>query len=439
MLEMLTLALVILVPFLRTPVHVTSPFGYICAFVGFMFVGKYFYNLWLGVPFLESVDPEELASHFWQMSAYLAIAFAFALPFCNPRRRTARIETQESQHGFAVTTPALLLLILLPICLVLLGLHFGQNPVSNPLAFRQFIQSQGMFYLLSIYIFLLGAISIYLPYTIITERRFPSLLVLLAYAVSAGFAVISGFASMIVSMVTVPLFFWSVCYRRRIELGLAILLPVVVVFAVLYSAYRDVNLSGSGASISDAVRVVSENPEAAKNLLNRFDYLEGYAKAQRYLATQDPDWGASLLGVLMQPVPRAVWPEKPDNFSTSMTRELLPENLAIGVTANFNSLNEFVKAFGAMGILIGGLVLAVVLIVTYCVFDAAAGKPYLSAYYVLVLFKYFQMGFYAGFVNDLALPSLVLENIFFQLFIRNCPIGFSVAVRVHGGTQVPAR
>jgi hypothetical protein len=421
MLDTLILALVILVPFVRTPALVTSPFGYICGFIGFMFVGKYCYNLVLGVPFLEQAEPNELASHFRAMSAYLAIAFALALPFCNPRRHIGRIARVGSgKSGFTLTTPALMLLILLPVLLVALGLSFGLNPISNPLAFRQFIQSQGMFYLLSIYIFLLGAVSIYVPYIIIAQRKMPSSLVMLAYAVSAGFAIISGFASMIVSMITVPLFFWSVCYRKRIELGLVLLLPVVVVFVVLYTAYRDANLSGSDISVTDAIHLVADNPDAAANLLNRFDYLEGFAKAHRYLENQDPDWGASMIQVLLQPVPRALWPEKPDNFSTSMTRELLPDNLQIGVTANFNSLNEFVKSFGDLGVLVGGLFLAAILVVTYCVFDAAVDRPYLAVYYVIVLFNYFQMGFYAGFVNDLAFPSLVLENIFFLLFVRKC-------------------
>ncbi len=397
----------------------TSPFGYICGFVGFMFIGKYFWNQWLGVPFLEGADSVELATHFGVLSAYLAIGFLLALPFCNPRRpRTEKPRSRAQPAGFRLTAPALFLLVAMPVFLVGLGLSLGQNPVSNPLGFRQFIQSQGMFYLLAVYIFLLGAISIYVPYVIITLKRVPSAPVLIAYIVAAGFGIVSGFASMIVSMILVPLFFWSACYRKRIELALIPLLPVVVAFTLLYSAYRDVNLSGNGISLSDAIVKVTENPAAAANALNRFDYLENFAKADRYLATQDPDWGASLLDVFVQPMPRAFWPQKPENFSTSMTRELLPQNLAIGVTANFNSVSEFVRAFGQFGILIGGVVLAFILAVSYCVFEAAADDPYIAAYYVIVLFKYVATGFYAGFVNDLAFDDFLLENVFFRLFIR---------------------
>jgi hypothetical protein len=417
--EVAILGVVILLPFVRTELRVTSPFGFICSFVGFMFIGKYFYNQWLGVPFLEGADSLELASHFGVLAAYLALGFLLALPFCNPRwRKYERPSVRARPAGFRLTAPALFLLLAVPSLLVTLGLSNGLNPLTNPLGFRQFIQSQGMFYLLSVYIFLLGAISIYVPYVVLKQKRMPSLPVIVAYLVAAAFAVVSGFASMIVSMITVPLFFWSACYRKRIELGLLVLLPVVVAFTVLYSAYRDVNLKGSGISLTEAIAKVTDNPAAAANALNRFDYLENFAKADRYLATRDPDWGISLLDVLVQPVPRAFWAQKPENFSTSMTRELLPQNLAIGVTANFNSLNEFVKAFGGFGILIGGVVLAFILVVSYCVFEAAEDDPYIAAYYVIALFKYVGTGFYAGFVNDLAFDDFLLENVFFRLFIR---------------------
>lgn len=417
--DVLLLLLVLTIPFIRTPLRFTSPFGYIAGFVGFMFVCKYFYNQWVGIDFLEGVDPTELATHLRPLAAYLAIGFTLSMPFCGSRSAKEVAAAAETDGtGFELTTFALTLITILPVFLVALGLAIGVNPLNNPLAFRQFLQGQGMFYLLSIYIFLLGALSIYVPVRIIRERRIPPKLVMIAYLVSAMFAIISGFASMIVSMVTTPLFFWSVCYRKRIEVLLVLLLPVVVAFTLLYSAYRDINLSGGGISVSDAVDIVTSNPEAIGKALNRFDYLENYAKADRYLSTRDPDWGASMLGFFIQPIPRVIWPGKPENFSTSLTRELLPQNLAIGVTANFNSLNEFVGAFGSAGIAIGGVVLAIILSVTYCIFDAAAGRPYLATYFCNVIFKFVAVGFFAGFINDLALPLFLLDNIFFQLFVR---------------------
>jgi hypothetical protein len=435
MVDLAILCLVLLLPFIRTEARVTSPFGYICSFVGFMFVVKYLYNQWLEVPFLDAVDPIELATHFLSLAEYLGIAFCLALPFCNPRRsRVGRASDRTQLVGFHFTVPALSLMIGMPVFLVVLGFFAGQNPISNPLAFRQFIQSKGMFYLLSVYIFLLNVVSIYVPYVIIKERRRPSAVIIIAYVIAAVFALISGFASMIVTVIIAPLLFWSACFRKRVELGLIVLLPVVVAFTVVY---RDLNLAGNGFSLSVALAKVEERPEAAAHALNRFDYLENFAKGERYLTTTDPDWGASLVEVLMQPVPRAIWPQKPENFSTSMTRQLLPQNLEIGVTANFNSLNEFVQAFGGFGVLIGGVILAFILAISYCVFDATEGNPYMAVYYVVVLFSYMGTGFFAGYVNDLAFDNFLLQNLFFWLFIRKGSAHQTAFDNKHG--LVPSR
>jgi len=195
-------------------------------------------------------------------------------------------------------------------------------------------------------------------------------------------------------------------------------LPIIVIFTLFYSAYRDANFSGSRINLSDAMHLVIDNPDAAGIAMNRFDYLETYVEGHRYVLSLDPDWGASMLGVFLQPLPRGLWPDKPDGFSTYMTGQILPQNLQIGVTANFNSLNEFTRAFGSAGVVIGGLFLACILVLAYAVFSSAAGRPYLSTYYVTVVLIYVGTGFIGGFINDQALPQFILNNIFFALFVR---------------------
>jgi hypothetical protein len=309
-------------------------------------------------------------------------------------------------------------LILVPALLLLIGATQGINPIANPLGFRQLTQSQGMFYVLSVFQFLLAVISIRVPYVIFVLKRRPSIGTMVLYLSSAAFAIISGFASMTAQLVIVPLFFWSVCYQKRIETWLVFLLPIIIVFTLFYSAYRDANFLGARIDLSEAMNAVIERPDAAKLALNRFDYLETYAEGHRYVSNLDPDWGASMIGVFLQPLPRGLWPDKPDGFSTYMTRQILPQNLQIGVTANFNSLNEFTRAFGSAGVVIGGLFLACVLVLAYSVFDSAAGRPYLSTYYVTVVLVYVSTGFMGGYVNDQALPQFILNNIYFFLFVR---------------------
>lgn len=391
-----------------------------------MFIGKYIYNTHWDTPFLLGLDTDVLDRSFRPMAAYLCVAFTAALPFCGARLFD-RVRTSASygsdkhlvtQAEVELTPAAKAALILVPAVLLLIGAMQGINPLANPLGFRQLAQSQGMFYILSVFQFLLAAISIYIPYVTLVLKRRPSLGMIILYMSSAAFAIISGFASMTAQLVIVPLFFWSVCYRKRIEIWLVFLLPIIIIFTLFYSAYRDANFFGAHIDLSEAMHAVIERPDAAKLALNRFDYLETYAEGHRYVSSLDPDWGASMLGVLLQPLPRALWPEKPDAFSTYMTRQILPQNVEIGVTANFNSLNEFTRAFGSAGVVIGGLLLACVLVLAYSVFDSAAGRPYLATYYVTVVLVFVSTGFMGGFVNDQAFPQFVLNNIYFFLFVR---------------------
>ncbi|HKB92057.1 MAG TPA: hypothetical protein VKC60_16185, partial [Opitutaceae bacterium] len=355
MLNVLLLCGILILPFVRTPVRITSPFGYICFFIGLMFIGKYSYNLVGGTPFLLGLDVDELHKGFLPMAAYLCVAFTAALPFCGeplstrPATRATHggDEHMVKQAEIEPTLAAKVMMIFIPAVLLLIGALQGINPMANPLGFRQLIQSKGMLYILSAYVFLLAEISIYVPYVVLVLRRRPSIGVIILYLWSAGFAIISGFASMIAQLVIVPLFFWSVCYRKRIELWVAFLLPVIIIFTLFYSAYRDANFRGAHIDLSEAMHAVIDNPDAAKFAMNRFDYLETYVDGHRYVSNLDPDWGASMLGVFLQPLPRGLWPDKPETFSTYMTGEILPQNLQIGVTATFNSLNEFTRAFGS--------------------------------------------------------------------------------------------
>jgi hypothetical protein len=426
MVDVLFLCGILILPFVRTPVRITSPFGYICFFLGLTFIGKYAYNQFWGTPFLLGLDMEEVHKSFQPMAAYLCVAFAAALPFCgdrlfgHPATRTSHggNEYIVRQAEVEPTLAAKALLIVVPSVLLLIGAMQGINPVANPLGFRQLIQSKGMFYILSIYLFLLAVISIYVPYIFLVLRKRPSIGVIILYLWAAAFAIISGFASMIQQLVIVPLFFWSVCYRKRIELWVAFLLPAIITFTLFYSAYRDANFLGSRINLSEAMHAVIDNPDAVKIAMNRFDYLETYVEGHRYVSDLDPDWGASMLGVFLQPLPRGFWPDKPEAFSTYMTGQILPQNLQIGVTANFNSLNEFTKAFGSAGVAIGGLSLACILVLAYSVFSSAVGRPYLSTYYVTVVLIYVSSGFMGGFVDDQALPQFILNNIYFFLFVR---------------------
>lgn len=421
--EALILAAVLMLPFFAMRYQITNPFGYLAFFIGLFFITKFVHHQLVGALFLEDMDATDISAAFIPMALYLGIAYSLSLSvhqFINSSKfkRTPQIQNLVVDNHFQPTRLSSILLLMLPLLLVGIGLLQDVNPIENPLGFRQAIQSKGMFYVLSLQLFLLAVHAAYVPYCLIARKSRPSLLALVAYIISIIFAVISGFASTLPTLVIAPLFFFSICFKKRIEPYIVIGIPVGLLYGLTYSAYRDARLGFSDISLADAFEKVVANPELLTFAFNRFDYLEMYTKGRHFISGIDPDFGVSIVNFFVQAIPRGLWGDKPDNFSTLMTKHLLPQNFDIGVTANFNSLNEFCYSFGSIGIVIGGLVFGVILLTGYRLFLASAYRPYKAMFYLTVVLPYLTAGFMAGFLNDQALPLLILNYLFFRMFVK---------------------
>jgi len=242
---------------------------------------------------------------------------------------------------------------------------------------------------------------------------------LFAYIYCFIFAIFSGFGSMALTFFISPLFFYNVCYRKRIEKYLLFTLPFAVFFIMIYSAYRDANLDDLNITLYDALIKVLDREGLLKDIYNRFDYLEMYTNGQAFILNGHIEPFYSILNFIYSPIPRLLFPEKPLNFSQLFTSLLLPQNFDIGVTANFGMLNEFSYNFGQLfGILIGAIFLGYVLSVCYRRYLNSENNPYSAIFYLAVIFPYLSGGIVAGFINDLALPLLILNLIYFKFFVR---------------------
>lgn len=86
-----------------------------------------------------------------------------------------------------------------------------------------------------------------------------------------------------------------------------------------------------------------------------FDYL--VAIISTIPMTYDYSYGSGLLRFLYFPVPRAVWPDKPENLSRIMTQRYDPMTYLSGGSAGSSMAGEFYLEFGWAGILPGALIL----------------------------------------------------------------------------------
>jgi hypothetical protein len=154
--------------------------------------------------------------------------------------------------------------------------------------------------------------------------------------------------------------------------------------------------------------------------LNRLDQFESLVQGHSYLNNVAPDYGLSMANVATLMIPRAWWEGKARNFSSMMTEQIRNQVYATGSTANFNSFNEFKRAFGDIGaVFFGGMILGLLLALLYTVYARCEGNNQLSLFYTTVLVMPFITGFSAGFFNEAALPMFCINLACYKLLVSS--------------------
>lgn len=300
--------------------------------------------------------------------------------------------------------------------LLSLGIVNGVNPISDPLSFRQVIQGGGNSYFLLLFLFfykLYGVCYFERVYLGIASLRYHvyALLVIL-------FCFISGFTSLFMHMFISGLLYLNVRYSFRVfRPSVVIGFLALVVVTPFYTVVRELKKAGVEVDMS----VISSQLEKMdvdpfKIFVDRFDYFDNFVAGSHFARLyQDP---AKLIDFFYQPLPRSLFPDKAYNFSTTMTGYVYPANLDIGVTANFGFINEFILYFGDFGPVIAGVFLAFLTLLTYRVFVKAGFDGRTGALYSVVILPYF-MSFPIGYYNDMGLPALILNLLFWHFFAKN--------------------
>lgn len=400
-------------PFIWIRFQITNPFGFLFVFFGIFFVSKYFHHIYTNSSFLEDISPGLINGNLYAISLFLFLSYLIFYFLINIKNNKIYIN-----NNFKLNKIFYIFVVLIPLILFSIGIFKGINPLNNPLGFRQLIQSNGFFYLLSIELYLINVLSIYIIYQWFKNRKMPDALLLITYVYSFVFSIYSGFSSMAITFFVAPLFFYNLCFGKRIEKYFLYVFPFVAIYVMIYSAYRDANLNDSNISLYQSLIKVLERDDLLLTIYNRFDYLEMYTKGQIFISSGNVEPFYSLINFLYSPIPRFFYPDKPLNFSQIFTVNLLPQNFEIGVTANYGALNEFSYNFGQFfGMAVGSIFLGYFLTICYRYFLRSKNNPYMSIFYLSVIFPYLQAGIVSGFIHDLALPMLILNFIYFNIFI----------------------
>ncbi|WP_440958174.1 oligosaccharide repeat unit polymerase [Oceanicaulis sp. LC35] len=137
----------------------------------------------------------------------------------------------------------------------------------------------------------------------------------------------------------------------------------------------------SGESLPRALAEVSSRGTAG--LLNNFNYFELFSAAVLFAERNGINFGQNFLNVLLRPVPRSLWPDKPLGVGLQMREEFYGDRLS-GVPPTF--LGEFYIAFGGLGmILVGAIIVLSIAFVQRNEFKSR--NPYLLGFLSLFVFS----------------------------------------------------
>ena len=402
--------------------RITSPYYCIGIFPLMYLCGKYYWNTYWDIEFLRNCDEQHISKVCMLLGSSMLGAALLARLFqyvVMPRllKLDAKLRRDHSSNYEFVWSPPSWRFICFVVSFIVMILFWariirGVDFINDTLAMRKLMQGQGAAYLMLVTNLLVAMTAVFATCQSET-RRYGWLRWLLPLGVCLLYSVFSGFASSIFAIALVIVN--CVAIRRRLRLWWlpVLLFPAIVFFAFMHNLVRQAKASDPSTSVAVILRDAPNWRDVLPYMFNRLDYLEmltfGY-----YELNQHPAEGLRpMLEVLVQPVPRAYWPGKPMNFSTSMSWRVMPDVVEeVGSTANFNAFNEFVRAFGTIiGPVIFTVALSLLLVLADYFHIRAQFNSRMALFYICIVIPYLSVGFIAGFINDLALPNLLISAV----------------------------
>ena len=317
-------------------------------------------------------------------------------------------------------------LILAP-CIIL-----GINPIFNPLGFRQFMQSQGMAYIMIPTFMLMKSLgALFAVYVVICGgalkgAKCAPLIFKVALAVSGIFLILSGFSSGVFLILIFYLLFKNLVWGAPIR-GILFLIAILMLpFTAMYTTYRESARSGEAVEIGTIVSNFSDG-NFIHQLSDRFDYfdLSILGGGSLLLGNAEPE---KLADLFIQPIPRALLPDKPLNFSSLMTSRVFPEVFSQGVTGNYGGFNEFLLYFGLNSVFMYGMFWGFVMFVAGFAFKRSSGNIENGLLYLLLIYGY-STAYICGYLNDMPLPCLLISAPFVIYMTRKINFSSNRSVR----------
>jgi oligosaccharide repeat unit polymerase len=171
---------------------------------------------------------------------------------------------------------------------------------------------------------------------------------------------VSGSRSQVVYPLLSCLFVMN-CLKKKISVfSLGTMLAIITPFVLIYGIYR--NLPGHfGNTLSLQQQIVISAkaislPALTRAFITRFN--SAFENLIKLLSFEDKTflWGESFYNFLCQPIPRVVFPDKPQLFNMAMTKKLFPDFFATGSGTCFGLIPEAFMNVHVLGVITFGIV-----------------------------------------------------------------------------------
>jgi hypothetical protein len=398
------------------------PLNYTMIFVFSYFIVKYFIYYYTDIPPLSNIALSSFDKPGILLLWFFSLAFITQAVFSLYGRQHSKIFKYYLEHIYfkeRINVKIIIYLLLALITIIAIG-RGGFEVLYSPLTFRRLITSQGFYYILFISMFF----SSYYSLKLLFSRK---LIDLLIFSIIYGlFAFISGMASLQIYYFLNLILLRSMCFRKSIKIYIVIILLLLIPYAVFTGIHRTISHERP-VTLDQFMDVISTGNELKgsfefflTNILYRIDHLERVAELCDAIDSGEMEiaYGSDAASIFLQWIPRSLYPEKPLNFTRSMTLYFNPDVYYQDAGNCFTGIGEMYYNFGYLGVLVSGILFGIILYYACLIWQMTEKSLYLSFLLIVILYPFLTLSVLAGFINDLALPNLIIYVVLFFVTIR---------------------